>query len=104
MRNLVKQLSYEPRIVLQLVVFFFAFIFTIVPLLGPACLGLIIFRVVKMGEIRKLVDVYVPIVLGIIVHGLAFYLSSWPFDAFIVVTFLNLVCFAGGCIWARFVS
>jgi hypothetical protein len=104
MRTLVKRLSYEWRIISWLVFFFFAFIVTVVPFLGPAFLGFIIYRMVKMGEVKRLVDAYIPVVLGIMAHSLILYLPSWPFEDFIIVTFLNLYCFAAGSAWVRFLS
>ncbi|MCK9439576.1 hypothetical protein M0Q39_05970 [Patescibacteria group bacterium] len=104
MRNLVHQMTYQPKIILWLVFFFFAFICTVIPFLGPAFLGFIIYRIIKMGEVQRLADAYIPTVLGIIGHSLIFHLPSWPLENFVIVTFFNILCFAAGGVWVRFLS
>jgi len=104
MRTLVKKLSYEPKIYSWLIFFFFSFICTVVPLLGPAFMGFILYKIVRMGEVKRMADAYIPTVLGIFAFTFIFYLPSWPFENFIIVTFLNIGCLAGGSGWVRFFS
>lgn len=101
MRNLVHKLSYEPKIILWLVFFFFAFICTVLPLGGPIFLGFIIYRIVKMGELKNIIDGFAPTVLGIITFSLIFYLPNWSFENFVIVTFFNLLCLGVAPGWAR---
>lgn len=104
MRSLVHKLSYEPKVILWLVFFFFAFVCTVVPFGGPIFLGFIIYRIVKMGELKSAVDAFAPTVLGIITFSLIFYLPSWPFENFVIVTFFNLLCLGVAPGWVRFFS
>jgi len=104
MRNLVRKMSYQPKIILWLVFFFFAFICNFIPFMGPTLLGFIIYKITQMGEIKRLADAFAPTVLGFIAYSLIFYLPSWSFENFVIVTFFNVFIFAIGSAWARFLS
>jgi len=104
MRNLLYELSKGPRIIFWLVFFFLAFLSAIIPFFGPGFLGFLIFRMAKTGQVKRVSNIFVPTILGILVYPFFLHLATWEIENIIVVSGFNVIYFFAGFILAKISS
>lgn len=87
------------RIVMCLVPFFAAFFITIIPLFGPAIMGMAVYQLNESKLIKQTREIFISSLLGVFAHCLLFYLPGWPIEVFTVVSVLNILFYGSGFFW-----
>lgn len=102
-RNSTYEACYQQlNFVIWLVPFFISFFITIIPLFGPAIMGILVCTMFESKFLGQVKEIFISSILGIIVHGLTFYLPGGTIKIFIILSLLNILFYIFGFFGKKF--